>query len=343
MSSLPTSRILSSSQPQNLLNRPSSRLLLAIIATLLWGSAFPMVKLGYVNLGIEHSQTFTQILFAGYRFSGAGLFLLLLSSLVHRQTWRFSADKLLRVVKVGSCQTFLQYIFFYLGLALASGISSAIVASAAPFFQLIIAHVLFADDKLSARKAISAIIGFCGIGFYQVMEYGWALHLGVGEALMLIAMLFSAYGNVLSKRNIRPGLPVLTLTAWQMLLGGAALTGVGAIKVGLMPWVWSALSLILLTYLSALSACAFLIWNTLMAHNRVSQISVFLFLIPIFGVSLSAIILGEALHWYVLRRRHRLSSSQQNVTITPIQQWIVKISIRDNGMTKTDKYVYTAL
>lgn len=288
------------SATQKWLARPAIRLMLAIMATLLWGSAFPMVKLGYAELAIEKSHSFTQLLFAGYRFSCAGLLLLIFSSVCYRQTWQFSADKIKRIINVGSCQTLLQYVFFYLGLALASGISSAIVASAAPFFQLIIAHWLFADDKLSRRKFASALCGFCGIAFYHLMEHGWAWHLGIGEGLMLIAMLFSAYGNILCKQNVSQSLPILTLTAWQMLWGGVILCGIGASQVGWMPFIWQPHSILLFLYLALLSAAAFLTWNTLMAYNQVSQVSVFLFLIPIFGVTLSALILHEPLHWYIL-------------------------------------------
>lgn len=259
-----------------------------------------MVKLGYAALAIDHTQTFRQLLFAGYRFCSAGAVLLLLSTLCYRATWRFNRDKARRIVKVGSFQTLLQYIFFYLGLALASGISSAIVASSATFFQLIIAHFLFANDRLNRQKILSAILGFSGIIFFHIMEHGWVFHLGMGEALMLIAMLFSAYGNILSKRNVHQGLPVLTLTAWQMLFGGLCLLLIGASQVGFSPFHWSFHAALIFAYLTAISAFAFLIWNTLMAHNQVGKISVFLFLIPIFGVSLSAGVLHEPLHGYVL-------------------------------------------
>ena len=281
------------------LSQPRNRIVLATIATLLWGSAFPMVKLGYASIAIAHNDTFKQLLYAGYRFTLAGIFLLFLSTVIYPTTWIFNRDKLVRVVRVGSVQTFLQYIFFYIGLALASGISGAIVASSVTFFQLLIAHLLFTDDKLSRRRLISALIGFCGIGFYHVMEHGWRLGMGMGEGLMLVAMLSGAYGNILSKRNVHKTLPVLTLTAWQMFAGGLGLVIVGASQAGWMPFQWNIYSSAILIYLALLSAMAFLLWNLLMVHNQVGKISVFLFLIPNFGVCLSALILGEPLHWYI--------------------------------------------
>ena len=44
----------------------------SIGATLLWGSAYPFIKLSYAHLHIGSSETFEQLLFAGYRFTLAG-------------------------------------------------------------------------------------------------------------------------------------------------------------------------------------------------------------------------------------------------------------------------------
>lgn len=49
----------------------------AIVATFLWGSAFPFIKLSYAELGIQPQEVGEQILFAGYRFLLSGVMLLL--------------------------------------------------------------------------------------------------------------------------------------------------------------------------------------------------------------------------------------------------------------------------
>ena len=40
---------------------------------------------------------------------------------------------------------------------------------------------------------------------------------------------------------------------------------------------------------------AFAIWTVLLKYNRVGQVSIFNFLIPVFGAVLSAIFLGESI------------------------------------------------
>ncbi|WP_445082439.1 EamA family transporter [Alkalibacter rhizosphaerae] len=51
--------------------------------------------------------------------------------------------------------------------------------------------------------------------------------------------------------------------------------------------------------MSFLTATAFSIWTTLFKYNRVSSISLYKFLIPIFGAVLSALFLGESLFRWV--------------------------------------------
>lgn len=57
--------------------------------------------------------------------------------------------------------------------------------------------------------------------------------------------------------------------------------------------VVSAPALALLLYLAVLSAVAYTIWGILLKYNPVSRVSVFGFMNPVFGVLLSAALLGE--------------------------------------------------
>ncbi len=49
----------------------------------------------------------------------------------------------------------------------------------------------------------------------------------------------------------------------------------------------------LMAYMVLLSALAFSIWSALLKHNPVGRVTIFNFLIPVFGVDLSAVFLGE--------------------------------------------------
>ena len=62
--------------------RPFVMALLATICCLLWGSAFPAIKLGYRWFDISAEATGIQILFAGCRFTLAGILTVVIGSIL---------------------------------------------------------------------------------------------------------------------------------------------------------------------------------------------------------------------------------------------------------------------
>jgi drug/metabolite transporter (DMT)-like permease len=82
------------------------------------------------------------------------------------------------------------------------------------------------------------------------------------------------------------------MTGWQLAIGGAVLLAIGEVAGGHLGG-FDIRSLTLLAYMAALSAAAFALWSLLMKHNPVGMLAVFNFLIPVFGVLLSALFLHE--------------------------------------------------
>ena len=58
--------------------------ILACFCCLLWGSAFPSIKIGYQLFHIDSADTGSQLLFAGYRFTLAGILVILAGSLLYK-------------------------------------------------------------------------------------------------------------------------------------------------------------------------------------------------------------------------------------------------------------------
>lgn len=91
----------------------------AMLCCALWGSAFPCIKIGYQLFAIEVSDTATQILFAGLRFTLAGLLTILIGSCISRKllypTPKSGAFG--GVLWLSMLLTVVQYYFFYVGLA----------------------------------------------------------------------------------------------------------------------------------------------------------------------------------------------------------------------------------
>ena len=82
--------------------------LLASVSCLLWGSAFPGIKIGYTLFHIGSLDAATQILFAGCRFFLAGSMVILFGSLV---SGRFLVPKTISEWKHASVISFLEMFF----------------------------------------------------------------------------------------------------------------------------------------------------------------------------------------------------------------------------------------
>ena len=84
----------------------------------------------------------------------------------------------------------------------------------------------------------------------------------------------------------------MLLTGWQLALGGTFLGLLGRVGGGALGSVTVA-GAALLGYMIVLSAAAFTIWTALLGRFPVGRVSLFGFLIPVFGAVLSALVLGE--------------------------------------------------
>ncbi|MCE5170116.1 DMT family transporter [Paenibacillus profundus] len=278
----------------------------AVLATLLWGSAMPAIKIGYEELGIASQATHEQWVFAGYRFLLAGFMLMLFAACVNRAA-RLGNPTIRpkprrtgwRVARLAVIQTFLQYLCFYIGLSLSTGMKGAIITGATCFFQMVVARLMDGNESFTPGKTLGLCLGFAGVIIVTLNQGGMAMSLGIGDVCLILSALFGGWGNVLARHEARD-FPVLWLTGRQMALGGFGLIVIGAWRAGWAPFHWDTASVMLLLYLAFLSAAGFSLWNMVMKYNSVGKVSMFLFLIPVFGVLLSAWLLGEAWNEWTL-------------------------------------------
>ena len=109
---------------------------------------------------------------------------------------------------------------------------------------------------------------------------------------MLIATIACALAAVLIKHYSRFEKPVI-LCGYQFLCGGFLLIILGFASGGRIEHItWPGIGI--LAYLAFLSATAYTLWSILLKHNTVSKVTVWGFAIPVFGVVLSMLFLGES-------------------------------------------------
>lgn len=268
-------------------------LVAATLCCLLWGSAFPAIKAGYALLSIAPGDVASQMLFAGYRFTLAGLILLAYAALSGRPL-RLTPRQTGQVILLGLTQTAIQYLFFYVGLAHATGVKASIVNATTTFFSVLLAHILYRNDRLNRGKALGVLVGFAGVVVVNLAGAGFDFEFTLfGEGFIVIAAFVLAAATIFGK-HVSQRLDATVMTGWQLMVGGAILCLAGVVFGGKLA-AFDLASGALLGYLALLSAIAFALWSALLKHNPVGVIAVFNFLIPVFGVVLSALLLGENL------------------------------------------------
>lgn len=262
------------------------------VACILWGSAFPCVKIGYAMFGIDSADVPSIIAFAGARFLISGVLVVVGMSIARRRPFVPARGDWAPALKLSMFQTILQYVLFYIGLSRCSGVTSSIIEASNSFIIVLLAIYAFRTERMTAAKAIGCAFGFGGV--LLVNLGGGAGGLGFrldGEGLVFLSTFASATSSNLCKRYSVDHDPVL-LSGWQFVIGGVVMLAMGG-RVAPAAGADPAAAIALLVYLGFISAAAYSLWSATIAANDVSRVAVFGFINPVFGVILSALLLGE--------------------------------------------------
>lgn len=278
---------------QQLLQKPIIVCLGAMICCILWGSAFPSIKIGYELYKISSDDIASQLLFAGLRFLLGGILTILISSALSRQFLIPKRDSYSKIVTLGMFQTVAQYIFFYVGLANTTGVKASIIQGVNVFITLLIASFVFHQEKLSTKKMIGSLIGFSGVILInlsgQSLSGGFSL---LGEGFIFLSSVAYAISSSLTKRYSASENPLI-LSGYQFFIGGIILTTLGLLFGGQITVITGS-GIGILLYLASVSAISYSLWGILLKYNPVSKVAVYGFMNPVFGVMTSAIFLNEA-------------------------------------------------
>ncbi len=252
----------------------------AVFCTLLWGTAFPFIKLGYAAFAVTDDDIGAKLLFAGLRFFIAGLMVLIFLCAREKRLVLPERSELLPVAALGAVQTFGQYLFTYIGIGFTTGANTSIITACASFLTVAGAAVFFKSDRLT----VLGVLVMNGTG-------GFALQTLFGDSFIFLSTVFAAAGNLIAKKISADRSPV-KITAYQLLFGGAALCAAGLVCGGRLNMT-SGQGVLILLWLAFVSAAAFTVWTALLRIHPASKISVFNLLVPVFGTVLSGLLLGE--------------------------------------------------
>ena len=264
---------------------------IAVFCTLLWGTAFPAIKIGYRLFDISSGDTPSILIFAGARFAIAGLIVLSIGLVKNPRKILLHKKDIIPVGILGFFQTFLQYLLLYIGLTSVSGTKSSLLTSVAAFGSVILSAIFFKSDKLTVKKILGCLVGISGIVLITFSGGDIGGFTLVGDGLVILSNLSGAFGNIISKKISDNRSPV-QISGWQLVIGGTALIISGMIFGGRLIF-YNIQCVMILLYLAFMAGIAFMLWTMLLFHNNVSKIAVFNLFIPIFGTMWSGIFLNE--------------------------------------------------
>ncbi|MDN5362197.1 MAG: hypothetical protein PWP70_1244, partial [Moorella sp. (in: firmicutes)] len=259
---------------------------LLILVTFIWGLSYPAMKIG--------TNYLPPLAFGAWRFF---LGALCLYPLVVKRQGRFWHERrdFWPLMLLGLLQTTIMGGALHFGISLVkSGITSVVLYSY-PFFFTFLAYLLL-KESLTWKQTAGLITGFAGL---ILVVDPWQVHLARTEFLGIMVLLggsivwglATVYLKAAFKKHDK-----LAVTTYQMFYGSVALLLISALAENGLHFSWALPSIGTMFYLAVLtSALGFAILLTIQARYPASQTSVYLFLVPVFGVLSSTLFLGERL------------------------------------------------
>jgi drug/metabolite transporter (DMT)-like permease len=269
----------------------------AIIACILWSTAYPFIK-----IGLEYS---TPLHFAGSRFILAGL-MILPFTIRPKLYLRMIRENQNLVLWVTLLQTVINYTLFYFGMDLVPGAIGAVIVGAQPFVTAIVSRIMIKDERFTRAKVLTIFLGLAGILLVslgrQELQIGSKLELA-GIAMIFIANISTATSNVLISRDGKKMNP-LVLSSFSIFTGGLFIFALSFFvedvpsKPDFPVRYW-----LVLIWLAFMSAFTFSKWYQLLQRPevKVSELNLWKFIIPVFGAILSWILVpGENADWVTI-------------------------------------------
>lgn len=279
---------------KNIFNHKLFVPLFAILACILWGTAFPFLKISYQELNLSQDDFFSNILFASYRFLLAALLLFIyLYFKENKKIFKLKKEDYQVLIILGLVQTALHYFFFYNGLANTTGVKASILNTLSIFLLVFLSHFLYRNDKLSLKKITGLLLGFCGVIIVNINQGSFNfIFTFLGEGFIIFSAICASIAGIMAKK-ISTSIDALIITAYQLFFGSIILFLISLIKVHPFSLDFNFKVFIILIYLAFVSAYSFTIWYKLITYNPLGYISLYQFIIPVSGVFFSALLLKE--------------------------------------------------
>jgi drug/metabolite transporter (DMT)-like permease len=264
--------------------------LFTVFLCILFGSNAVAIKISFSGLGV-----FTT---AAIRFGVAAVAIFIWAKITGRNT-ALKKGQLHQVLIFSSLFT-IQLSLFYLGLSKSNASRGTLLANLLPFFILFLAHFFIAGDRITRHKFFGILLGFTGVVFMFLDEESINNGLRTGDLIILGAVFIWSCSTVYLKRvigNFSPFQMVMysTLFSVPFFLIEALLWDDAMVFHLDLPVIGALLYQSLIT-----ASFGFVAWNTMLKKYGAVSLHAFVFIMPIAGVGLGGLVLGEPITLKIL-------------------------------------------
>lgn len=281
--------------PTSIFQRPVWVVIFALTASIAWGWAYPLIKLGFDEFGITTEMTGSKMLFAGIRFAISGFIILTIARSANRQFAVKAPINWLYILIFALMNTTLHYACFYIGLSHSEGARAAILNSLGVFLLVLLACLFFKTDRLTTRKILGCAIGFAGILALNIGGANSGNFTLLGDGMIILNALCSAVAGLMT-RGLSRRVDVFVGTGYSLAIGGVLLVIPGIAMGGTLPHI-TFVGIAILAGLICISTLGFALYNKLLSCNPVGKVAIFNSLIPVVGAITSCLCLHEPFYW----------------------------------------------
>jgi O-acetylserine/cysteine efflux transporter len=259
---------------------------IALLVTFIWGTNFVFIRYGLDELGSFTLATLRFVLVA---------FPLILFIPKPRTSW-------LRLASYGLFIGFGQFGLLYWVMQdnITPGLASLILQMQV-FFTVLLALLLM-HETIRRQQVIALFVAFSGLALIMAYTDGQTTHLGV--AVALVAAASWACGNMVIKKSGH--VDILAFLVWSSLFSIPPLAlmawyseGLEGITRDLMQASWKAWSVVVWQSVGN-TMIGYGLWNMLLNRYSAATVTPWALLVPVFGMSASAVMLAEPMPWWKL-------------------------------------------
>ncbi len=260
---------------------------LTLLVMLLWGSLFPVVKIGFNTYNIVSVGDI--LYFAGVRFVICGLVIMIYSYFYDKSSYTNTKSKMALILLSGLFAIILHYTFTYIGLSYADSSKTALLKKVGVLIYVGLSPLFIRSEKFSLPKMLGAVLGFSGI--VAMNSTAGSFSMNIGDWLIIAASFCTVFSNIISKKVFATVTP-LSATGISQFFGGIVLLAIGIIMGGGMDFSLNSSSLVF-AYMCVASILGYCLWFWLLKDGELSKMFIIQFAEPIFAAIFGAILLGE--------------------------------------------------